>query len=82
MLLNDTELAILAGTTDRDAIRDRIALFAWDWYVQHPDMVVLSTKIWGFTIKVRVKQLGPLFTALFGPRPVVDVSPIAHFIAN
>ena len=47
----------------------RIALAAvfWEWYRNHADDTIIKRKVFIFSVTIRVRDLHPLFEALFGP---------------
>jgi hypothetical protein len=53
----------------RDAIRAELAVHAWAWFDAHREDVVLERRVWFVPLVVRVRDLGPVFAILFGPRP-------------
>lgn len=43
--------------------------FFWGWYLRHQDDIIIRRKILFLAIKIRVRDLHPLFVQLFGPEP-------------
>lgn len=53
-----------------DAVRDEYADEAWAWFLVHADDVVFEQRVlWAFWVRVRIRDLRGLFTALFGEPP-------------
>lgn len=48
--------------------REWISRLFWEWYDLHLDEHI-SIKIWKLPVKIRVRQLRPVFERLFGSKP-------------
>jgi hypothetical protein len=47
--------------------RAALAAVFWEWFRSHADDVIVKRKVIFFTVTIHVRDLTPLFEALFGP---------------
>lgn len=58
-----------------DEVKDRVLVQVkkqgWIWFRNNRERVLLTKKIFWFTLSLKVKDLHFIFTELFGPEPVL-----------
>jgi len=54
-------------------IRAVIAVFFWQWWVDHQRDTIIKKKLVFFTVTFKVRDLFPIFLVLFGNNPVPRV---------
>lgn len=58
---------------DGDAIaklRAVFAVFFWQWWIDHQRDTIIKRKILFFSLTLKVRDLFPIFVALFGQNPL------------
>jgi hypothetical protein len=51
-----------------DDVREKF----WLWFAVHSDDIVIDRKVWLWRVRIRVRDLRPLFASIFG-EPLVEV---------
>lgn len=55
--------------TVRDALQAEISKYAWAWFREHTADVIVTRKVWFWTVNITVRDLREVFVALFGQQP-------------
>jgi len=58
---------------DLHKIRAILAVFFWQWYIDHQRDVLVKRKLVFFSVTLKVRDLFPLFVLLFGNNPLPRV---------
>lgn len=67
-MLDEAIISVPMGAQDIsiDDIKAAIARQAWGWFYTHQEDVVFDRKVLFWTVKVRIRDLYPVFVRLFG----------------
>lgn len=69
-LTADLRVAFPAGNIDVSKLRAVLGVYFWQWFIDHQRDTIIKRKFLFFSVTLKVRDLFPIFVALFGNNPL------------